>query len=51
MNEHDDDIEPEVNDHAAIESEEFAILDVDEEELEEDEDVRDLDIDSDESEL
>ena len=51
MNEHEDDIEPEVDDDADIETEEFPILDEDAEELDEDDDLDDLDIDPDESEL
>lgn len=51
MDEHEDDIEPEVDEDADIETEEFPILDEDEEDLDEVEDVDDLDIDPDESEL
>ena len=50
MNEHDDDIEPEVGEDADFETEDFAILD-DDEDPDEVEDEDDLDIDPDESEL
>jgi hypothetical protein len=49
MNEHDDDIEPEVEEDAEFETEEFPILD--DEESDESVDADDLDIDPDESEL
>ena len=48
MNEHDDDVEPEVEEDAEFETEEFPIL---EEDVDEGEDADDLDIDPDESEL
>ena len=50
MDEHEDDIEPEVDEDADIETEEFPILDDEDDvgDLNEDED---LDIDSDESEI
>ena len=48
MNEHDDDVEPEVEKDVEFETEEFPILDEDAEEAA---DVDDLDIDPDESEL
>jgi hypothetical protein len=49
MNEHDDDIEPEVEEDVEFETEEFPILD--DEESDEGEDADELDIDPDESEL
>jgi hypothetical protein len=48
MNEHDDDIEPEVEEHVEIETEEFPILEDDEEPGDT---ADDMDIDPDESEL
>jgi hypothetical protein len=48
MNEHDDDVEPEVDEDAEIETEGFPILDDDSAELD---DVADPDIDPDDSEL
>jgi hypothetical protein len=48
MDEHDDDVEPEVEEDMEFETEEFPILD---EDAEENADVDDLDIDPDESEL
>jgi hypothetical protein len=48
MDEHDDDVEPEVEEDVEFETEEFPILD---EDAEETADVDDLDIDPDESEL
>ena len=50
MDEHDDDIEPEVEEDAAFEVEEFPILD-DDEDGDELDDAEDLDIDPDETEL
>lgn len=51
MDEHDDDVEPEVEEGVEFETEEFPILDEDAEEAEEAEDTDDLEIDPDESEL
>lgn len=48
MDEHDDDVEPEVEEDVEFETEEFPILDEDAEEVA---DVDDLDLDPDESEL
>jgi len=50
MDEHDDDLEPEVSEDAGFETEEFPTLD-DDENPDEVEDEDDLDIDPDESEL
>ena len=49
MNEHDDDVEPEVREDVELETEEFPILD--DEDADEGEDADRLDIDPDESEL
>jgi hypothetical protein len=50
MNEHDDDLEPEVEEGAEIEREEFPVLD--EEEIDDlDVDLDEVDVDPDESEL
>ena len=53
MDEHDDDVEPEVEEDVAFEREAFPILDDEDEdvETEPDEDADDRDIDSDESEM
>jgi hypothetical protein len=51
MDEHDDDLEPEVEEDAEFETEAFPILDDEDVETEPDEDADDLDIDPDESEL
>lgn len=53
MNEHDDDLEPEVEEGAEIEREEFPVLDEeDEEEIDDlDVDLDEVDVDPDESEL
>jgi hypothetical protein len=50
MNEHDDDIEPEVQEDVEFETEEFPILDEDAD-VEDEDDEDELDIDPDESEL
>jgi hypothetical protein len=49
MDEHDDDVEPEVEENAEFETEEFPTLDDDD--ADEGEDAEELDIDPDESEL
>jgi hypothetical protein len=53
MNEHDDDLEPEVEEGAEIERQEFPILDEEDEEETDDLDVDpdEVDVDPDESEL
>ena len=51
MDEHDDDVEPEVEEDSEFETETFSILDDEADETEPDEDAGDLHIDPDESEL
>ena len=51
MDEHDDDLEPEVEEDTEFETEAFPILDDEDDETEPDEDADDLHIDPDESEL